>query len=270
MSCHTLGTSSFNLPVILCVAILLNEIIARIGERPSHFMGYRAQGLLEGYGVGWLIGIFTAGTAFLGVAMTGIMFPSVILTMTIVLAVIGTKGRRFSSVIFQIFRSFASLPLPWLAAVWLALIILALRTAAPGLYEDALVYHLAMPWQCIQMHRIPLSQVTFLFHLPMPLDIFYSLPIILGDDRLARWILAGAFVAGVSFVAGRALRRGESVSGWLAVPLILSICSVVDLPWLIKNDIAAAAFFVTGAILWRDKPRVVGALLLGGAVATKL
>jgi hypothetical protein len=149
-------------------------------------------------------------------------------------------------------------------------VILFLIISTPYVDEDSLVYHYAFPWQCLQIHGIPLSNVTFLFHLPLPIDLAFALPLILGDDRLAKCIIAGAFAALSAFVAGRCLARREFVVVWLT-PLIAFASSYNSMiAFVPKNDAVAIGCFVVGAILWRDGLRSTGALFFGGAVVTKL
>ncbi len=262
--------SSFSLPSLIALSALLSELLARIGAGPSQLFGYRADGPLDKFGVSWLFGLLAAGTAFLGLAMAGVFSPVPIAATTLGLAAAGGGRRLLPGYVIPAVRAVTTIPPGWLAALGLAALILLAKTTSSGLDEDCLIYHFGFPWQCLQNHRVPLDNITFLSHLPLPVDLVYAVPILLSDDRLARLLIVGAFASGSAFIAGRTLVRGNPPAAWLTPLLVLSAHYVLRLPWIPKNDLAAAAFLVTGAIMWREGPRVAGAFLLGGAVATKL
>jgi len=255
-------------PLLVVTGMLLQELLSRIGAGTARLAGHRPGTALEAYAVSWLAGILLLGTAFLGLALAGIFYPAIVATVAAALVVAGNGLRP--ALLQAAARELRLLPARWLVLLVPAALALVAVACSPSVDEDSLVYHLALPWQCLMLHRFPMEHVVFVLHLPLPVDLAYAVPILLGDDRLAKWMMAGAFGAAGAFMAGRGMRTGDTSGGLLAPLVALSAMYSFAIPSVPKNDAVAAACLVAGAFLWRANRGVTGALLLGGVAAAKL
>jgi len=265
--------TGFSLPLLLVAGLLLAEIVIRSGEAVSLLTAAKVRGSPRQSACDSLFGLMILGTAYLGLGLCGLLYPSAVAATALILAAFGRRlPLRIARVIAPV-RALTAAPSLWLAIPGFALAVLFPIVSSPTLFtihEDAFVYHLAFPWQSLVSHRIPLDHVAFIFHIPMPFDLACILPLVIGDDRLAKWMIAGALLAGSAFIAGSVRSDEGPAAMWLPLLLMLSVNWVLLFPGMPKNDMVAAACFVAGAMLWRDGSRSSGALLLGSAVATKL
>jgi len=275
---------SFGLPLLVASGVLLIELLARIGAGPARLAGYRPAGPLDLFGTAELLGIIALGTAFLGLALTGLFYPAAVLTTAILAASIGGGYKDPRGFVLPAARAVAGLPDRRFAVLALPALVPFLTASSPWLDEDSLIYHLAFPWQCLKIHRLPLENVIVLFHLPLPSDLALALPLVVGDDRLAKWMIAGAVAALCLFVVGRAKGRNGTAWAWLTPLVAFASSYVFFVSSVPKNDMVASGLLVAGALLWRDGSRstgaggersspsasFTGAIMLGGAVAAKL
>jgi len=264
--------TGYPLPVLLLLGIILTEVLLRMGNAPTRFIPMGGLSVWSRAGCNWLLGLFILGTAYLGLGLAGLLFPALIIAVPVVLASVGDNKKRAHVRLIEPLRELSGVPLPWLGGILVAAAIFAVIVASPTLFtlhEDAFVYHLALPWQSLIIHRLPLEHIPFISHLPLPVDLTYMLPMVLGDDRLAKWIVASSLFAGSLFIAGQGGSGSGGLTMWLPLLLMMSADRVLQFPGMTKNDLVAAALFVVGAILWRKRSRMAGALFLGCAVAAK-
>jgi len=253
---------------LAAAAAVLWDLLARAGASPAAWLRHRPLGSLDRWGFGFLLGLVALGTALLGVALTGLFAKPVVLAVLPALALAARAG--LPSPLALAVRAAVSLPRGGIAAAAFALLPAIAWLPSPRVDQDSLAYHLGFPAQCLLAGRSPLDWVPWTFHLSLPFDLAHAIPLALGEDRLARWLLLGAFAAGCAVVAGRALGRGDRRSGWLGPLLALSAPGFFWLTTVTKNDLGAAACLVAGAILWLEEGSPAGAALLGAAVAVKI
>src|SRR5689334_12860577 len=79
-------------PVVLALAAV--EGWARIGASPLAWLGGRRTGAAAREGARFLLGGATAGTALLGLALTGLFRPAGILPLLALLVLAAPRGRR--------------------------------------------------------------------------------------------------------------------------------------------------------------------------------
>jgi len=145
-----------------------------------------------------------------------------------------------------------------------------LRCLVPELEQDSYVHHLALPAQWLLRHRAVLTASPLTFHLPAPLECAWALPLVLGDERLAK-VAVMACAAGACLVWAA---RARGVARWLGPVLAYALLPVFNLAATAKSDVAAAAMVVAGALLTagggRGIPgRTAGWALVGCGVAAK-
>ena len=225
------------------------------------------------------VGLGVAGTALLGLALTGLFFPSLIwaafLLPSLAAGVAGERGSPLWEVLRRGLPSFPSSTAGIAAAVILAAALLAF---VPGLVgpedeQDAFLYGLGLPWQALVIHRLPLADVPIAFHMPAPTEMMFALPLALGDERGAKCLLLilvlGALGA-TAALAAKAEPARPRVTGWLTAVIPLSLAYLPGLTVRSKSDAAAAALLVTAVCLRMAGRILPAALLTGFAVSAKL
>ncbi|MEK7474232.1 MAG: hypothetical protein AAB152_01240 [Candidatus Coatesbacteria bacterium] len=224
---------------------------------------------LERFGLGWLLGAAALGVTYLGISLVGLCTAFVLVAALAALVAAASAGRARRWLLVDAVREAWGAAPRWLISIVVAALPFAVIWCVPDTEQDCYVYHLGLPWQTVLTHRLLLTKVPAAFHLALPADLLYALPISLGDERLAKWMLASWFVAAMGVFAARALRqrRPGALAGIL---LILACPGVTYLAVNTKNDLAAAALFATGALLQLDGRWRLGALLLGVCLAVKL
>ncbi len=131
-------------------------------------------------------------------------------------------------------------------------------------------YHLGAPWQYLQTHRVLFEHIPYYFHSTLQVDFTFAIPLLLGDDRLAKWMVVSYFFAASAVFAARCRRDGAQGAGWIGPLLALSIGQLLWLVTVAKNDIPAASLFVAGCVLTQARRWTLGAALLGLCVAAKI
>lgn len=256
--------------LLAAVSAVLAEAAASVGCGLLALIRARTTGALEKFGLGLLAGWGVAGTALLGLALVGTFYP-VVIAGTGLLLIVGARASsgRGSLVLAAISEA--------RGVGWLGLGILAAGFApvVPGMmvpeFEiDCEIYHLGLAGQYLEAHRALLSLVPAPFHLPLPIDISFVVPLILNDDRLAKWMVASMFAAAAAVVVADARRNGSPLAGWAGVLLLLSTGTVLWLVRTSKNDVPAAALFMAGAVVFMSGRRRPGSLLLGLCVTAKI
>ena len=263
-------TFLLNLLTALAGAAVLAEIMARAGAVPAVFVRHIPRSALEECGVGFLLGIHAFGTLLLGLAACGLFRPVPLALFLLAAVAIGScvRGWRRSAAL----AALGELPRPVLLMVpflLAAAIPVVLGLVIPSLEQDSYEYHLAFGWRCLQTGKVTGGLVPYVFHLPLPVDLAGSLGLPFGEERVGQWVAAGCWLAAGLVFMGRLVREERTLAGFAGLLLPLAAVSFTYLMASGKNDIPAAACFVAGALLWRRGGSVVGALLLGCAVAGK-
>jgi tetratricopeptide (TPR) repeat protein len=251
-------------------AILAAELLSRLGAAPARFCSLGRGTRLEEFGVGYLTGISTVGTAFLGLACAGLFTKTVVLALFLGLILASRRSWKAASIVFAAFREYRAV-----GAIWILLLAaLALPTAvamlAPETEQDAFIYHLGSVWQLLQTGRLSVDYAPLSFHLPLPVEMNYAIPLALGDDRMAKWMLAICFAAATAIFGSRMISIRNPSAAWLGPVIAMGTSDFWHLLSTTKNDVAAAALFVSGALLLRYGRPGIGALLLGTCCAAKL
>ena len=260
---------AFSVLKLSIVGLLLNEYFARIGLGYLALLGYKPAAPLVRFGTGFLAGLGIIGPAFLGLAFSGLFSAIPILA---VMAALASGSRGFLTgrpVLWEAGVELGGARLPVLAAILAGLAPVIFFLFVPSLEQDSYTLHLGAPWQYLQAHRILLESIPFTFHFSHPLEMSFAIPLLLGDDRLASWMVFTAFmsVAGI-FASGR-IREGRGLALVAGILLAVSLFPVLSFISTAKIDPAAAAYFAAGCFLWRERKWPVGALLMGFSIAAK-
>ncbi|MEK7475114.1 MAG: hypothetical protein AAB152_05710 [Candidatus Coatesbacteria bacterium] len=253
---------------LTAAAAVLWELLARAGASPATWLRHRPVSALDRWGVTGLLGLIAFGTSLLGLALTGLFVPVLVLAALPVVALAGRPRGIIASPMAGAVAEASRFPRLALAALGLGALPAVPWFLCPGVDQDTLAYHLGFPWTCLGLHRMPLTEVPWTFQLSLPFDLAHALPLVLGEDRLARALLLGAAAAATAVVAGRF--RGDRNVGWLGGLLALSSPALLGLSTVTKNDLAGAACLVAGGVLWLEAGSLTAAVLLGAAVAVKL
>jgi len=256
--------------LFLVGSLIVAEFVARAGGCVLPWWRSARRPFLTRWGLAVLVGLAGWGLAFLGLALTGLFFPGILIATGVAMGLALPSGRRLECLTAGAGRAWGAVGrLP--AA---ALAVAGLLVACPALVRetsfDSLVYHLGVPWQFLQAHRAILSDIQLQFQFSLPVEMVFGLPVALGDDRFARMLMVLAFAAGNAVFAGRMLEKGRPGPAWVGPLLVLAAPVIAWVASLSKSDSAAAAYLVAGALLTAEGGWGLGALLLGCAVAAKL
>jgi tetratricopeptide (TPR) repeat protein len=258
------------------LAALFVELVTRTGGAVARVVMRRRPGesYLLLFGSGFLLGLGALSGAILGLALTGLYYPAVIVAAFLVVPATGylarrDLARRELSPLLAALKESRELGWPAAAALTLALVPVLSNMLTPELEMDSLFYHLGAPWQFLLAHRARLENVPFLFQMSLPIEMVFSIPLVLGDDRLAKVISFGCFIAATAVFAGRSLKRGGTDPVWQGTLLALATGGFYWLVASSKSDMFAASAFVAGALLAMEGHGAAGAVLLGLAVAGK-
>ncbi|MEK7474940.1 MAG: tetratricopeptide repeat protein [Candidatus Coatesbacteria bacterium] len=210
---------------------------------------------------------FPAGYAgvslgYLGLALTGLWFPRVLLPVLVLpgLVAVLVRGRRLLP------RGTA-----WPAADGPGVLALAVLTCvvpwalAPETHPDGWEYFLAGPARWLAAHRFSVRGGTPPLHYPDIAEMLYVLPVWLGLDAVAKWLNALAMLCGALSVASLLPRESRSMGLLLfvtaATPLFLMTTG--------KNEGFAAGFVLLAvACAWRNA-WTAGGFFAGLALSTK-
>lgn len=255
---------------VVAVALLLAEAGARPGLALLGWLGARLRRPLERAALGLLVGMVGFGTAMLGVACAGVFFPPVIVAVAVGLLAASWRVAPRSSVLAETWAGARAAGLPAALGIAATLLPAAFALLTAETEHDSFLYHLGVPWQFLQFHAAQVDNVSWTFHYPLPIDLSFVVPILLGDDRLAKWMVAGCWLAANAVWLDRAARRGGGRLTWLGAWLMLGGISTFWLLTRTKNDLPAAALIVAGMLVHAEGRGLLGALLLGAGAAAKL
>lgn len=217
-----------------------------------------------------LAGWCAVGTALLGLAAAGLFRPAAVAGVlgAWALACAAVTGRRpaLPALAGWVVRLYG-----WhrgAGAVVLGLLMsLALRAGTPELEGDAHLYHLALTDGWRAGGKLLIEHIPFAQQLPLPFDAAFAPAVLFGEDRIARWLVLLAFVAGL----GLAERAGTTSAGvLLAVAFILSGYLAGRFATVAKNDVVAAVAVAAGVLRVAAGRRASGWLLCGLGIAGKL
>ena len=180
----------------------------------------------------FLTGCWMYGMLALVAGLAGLFRAPVLLGLAAVLAAVGRWQRPGWGL--------RSLLPPLLAC----LVLIPIALAWPFFY-DALVYHLALPWQWLVEGRIAAHGEDLFSSFPPLTQLVYAAPMAVGFDRAAALLHLVTFVLGGAAIAGLARRLGAS-RGWARcagalLPLLPAAIIVPGVP-------AAEGFAVAGAV----------------------
>jgi len=255
---------------LLSWTFLAVEIVSRIGAGLAAFLDGRQGSRLERLGTGFLLGLPCLGTALLGMALTGLFYPIAIwgLPVAMVAATWHLWKPARSLVADGIGETgFPGAAIAALAAVIAAVIVFLLLM--PDLQQDSYIYHFGSTWQFGTVHRALFDWVPCAFSLSLPVEMTYIYPIMLGDDRLAKWIVSACFLLACAMWYSRNRDEVGERLAWLGPMLALASWHILAMVTESKNDIAASSFFVAGAILILGGRRTAGYALLGACAGAK-
>jgi hypothetical protein len=160
-------------------------------------------------------------------------------------------------------------------ALWqrigLALLVLPflLWLGMPENVVDCYLYHLGAIDQWMQAHRVLTDNVPLSHHFPLPFDMGFYYPLLLGDDRAAKGLVFLSFFAGTTAFIGLRKKKMSAVVVWLAIVVSLSAGTMLHFATVAKNDVVGAACCVVGAASLLDRRFLMGALFSGMGVAAK-
>ena len=255
---------------VLAFLLAFNEGMARAGAGLLRWLGHRARGPLEGLGAGVLVGTVCLGTCLLGLALTGLFYPSLVIVAALLLACSSPRDLfRAGSRLRDALGEASAVGKAGGALFILAAIPVFFPLLVPVMDQDCYVYHLGAPWMFLGSHRALLDQVPLMFHLSLPFETAFALPLALGDDRFARAMTASCFMGAGAVFAQWRLDRGDRTGAWLGLVVPFAAAHVPLLAADAKNDAASAACFVAGAVLSLRGGWAAAALLFGAAVAAK-
>jgi tetratricopeptide (TPR) repeat protein len=251
------------------LAVLLAEAFGRAGRAPLAVVRRRDTGPLAAWGLAYLAGLLSFGTAMLGLALAGVLYPSTVLAVLGMLALAG-PGRSFTPLrLAAAARELRAIPPAGRAFLGVCLLPLVLSLFIPDFNQDTWQYHLGMPWHFLRSHRALLSEVPLTFLTPLPFDLSHVTAILAGDDRLVQWTVFTCFAAVAAVFASFALardRKWEAVAGLAGALAAGHLYRVAS--WS-KNDMGAVACFASGFLLWRARERLPALFMFGLALAAK-
>jgi len=258
------------------LAVLVIEGAVRIGEGARRLLSRRRPGILERFGVDYLLGIIVLGTAGLGLAAAGLFHPGPLVAVFVCLAMAGFRPDP------RMFLCAASLAeftgrtrarpggLAGCIALFLGLATSLVWVLVPETEIDSYVSHLGAPDQFLASGRILLDHVQLSMRIPLPVDMTFAYALILGDDRIGKCMSLAGFAAACAVFAAECFRKGSFTASWLGPLMAISLFSVMWQAPITKNDMIGSAMVVSGFLLARRRVYPEGALLLGAGLAVKV
>lgn len=264
-----LGTAVWSVVKVAGVGFAAAELAARGGEAPVRFIGRSRWSPGERAALGFLLGWAAFGTALLGLAATGLFFgPLIIGVLVVMVAGIGA-GQGLKSRIAAMLKSAGGEG--WWSRVIVAAALVP-AAAALALYDhtwDSAVYHLGFPWQLLLAHRMMLDAVPMPFWTPLPVDIAWAVPLVLGDERVGKALVLIHLLALAAIWQERCRRQRNPEAGWLGVVLVLASGLTLSMLTDCTNDLPASCQCVAGMLLTMGGAWGAGAALLGCGIAAK-
>lgn len=252
------------------IAVILWEVASQVGQGIARFASAKKADSLDTFGYGLLLGWPVLGIVYLGLSLTGVLYPSLIVISGLVLAFFKPETLRPRLLIVDAARAFGPGTKPGLILFAACLMPFVFHIIVPELDVDCYIYHLGVPWQFLQSHRVLIDFIPRQFHLPLPIEMTYVLPMALGEAHLAKWVNLSFFLAVSAIFAARHIRLGDRTTALLGPMLVLPLFQLCWLLPLSKNDVASGALVVAGVLAHGKKQWILSALLFGCGVAAKL
>ncbi len=154
----------------------------------------------------------------------------------------------------------------------------ALGMLVPDAQEDTYIYHLANPEQFLRLHRFIAEGPALVHHgSPLTAEFVYALAVALKLDALPHLMQVIPFVAAMGLLVGWCVRLGGPAAGWMTAGAVATFGLVGAQMVIAKNDLAAAAYPLAGAVLMvrglfggSSRWLIVSAVLFGCGAAVKL
>jgi tetratricopeptide (TPR) repeat protein len=254
---------------MLVLAALGAETSGRAGAGLLGLFGRVRYGALERFGLGFMAWWLLLGTGYLGLGLVGLFHPYVLIGLAAAMAA-GSRGAwARGCYLLDAARECRPMGKWGLIVLGLAFLPAALRMLTFDNEATSFTYHLGYPWHLLVERWALLENVCMSYHLPLPVDASMALGLLTGDDRLTKWEAGIFFWCAAAVYASQVLREGGRRSAWLGPLLMMVNGYVLTLFGTSKNDLAAAALFVGGALLVRRGSWSFGSLLLGLCAAAK-
>ncbi len=222
-----------------------------------------------------LFGFALMGVAHLGLALTGLFTPGLVWVLPV--AGLWLPGARRLARAVRGGLGRVTLPAPRgpLALACLPVVPAAILMLAPDAHVDAWSYHFLIPDQILRAHKYVAEGASLAFGFPLSAEFVFAPALAAGLDALPHWLQLAPFVAAVLQLGWWAERAGGPGTGWMAGAALLTFGHVQQMLVSGKNDLAAAAYPIAGALaLGRSLAGERGwlapsALLFGAGVGMK-
>lgn len=222
----------------------------------------------------WLLctglGFGLIGIVMLGLALSGALWPSLVMAMSVALVVLAP--RRLWADFGTDLREMVAVRLPLTLRIFLLLSLATalLRALAPPTAWDALVYHLTVPQRILMAGRwLPFNDILPHEDFPMLMSSLYLLAMLMRGDIAAQCIhlLFGLMTLGLIALTTRQMSSREAVPTALAITLSIPIVMLLS-SWA-YSDIALT-FYTLAAVYayqrWLTE-RTQGYLIVAGLMA---
>jgi hypothetical protein len=228
----------------------------------------------ERVAIGVLLGFIVIGAGYFGLALTGLFYPALLFVGLGAALVIPGIRRRWRDPRPSI-RMDAKMG--WLVFASIPGLFAFIAAFLPDSHGDVFLNHLCVPEQLLRVHRFSSENISIVYQYPHTAEFIYALGVFTGEDAVVHLIQLAPFLAAVMLIAGWSARQVGGTAGWITVGLIASFGLVDQMMIVAKNDLAAAAYPVAGAVcitrglfspsrVWL----VMGMLLLGCGAAVKV
>jgi tetratricopeptide (TPR) repeat protein len=203
-------------------------------------------------------GFTMLGSAFTALGLAGLFYPSILFAVpSLAILTLMFPGHRTRLQPFHPGNIFRGLPPTILVVAALMLV--------PDTWVDTLWFHLAVPENCLRIHRSVSTGASFLFQMQFMSEHLFALALPGGNDAFAHFIGLVPFTAAVFFL----LRRiGPPIPGspaWTTSMVVFGTGTVALQAILSKNILSSSAGAIAGAVLiMKGVERGQRALLAGG------
>ncbi|HEU4403650.1 MAG TPA: hypothetical protein VFT43_16265, partial [Candidatus Polarisedimenticolia bacterium] len=213
--------------------------------------------------IDFLLGAWIAGAAMLACGLAGAFRPAVLILVVAALAAAGRwsrQGWRWRSLLPGIVPACLLLPV----------------ALAPPFFYDALVYHLALPWQALREGRIAPHPEDLFAAFPPLAQLINAAPLATGLDRVPALLHLASFVAAAAALVCVARRLGApAVLAALAGATLLLLPALALVPGLPASEGWAIAPVIAAIAIVLDRRQSIGravlaGFLLGAASAARL
>jgi len=215
-------------------------------------------------GFGW------AAVAFLllGLALTGLFFPPLVLAAVLAAGFAGLRGWRRSLGLAPgrpdrgTFLVFAVAGAPGL--------LLMFANILPDGFYDTYASHMAAPDHVLKLHRLVTANQHYTINYQLHSELLNALAVILNRDEIAHLISLIPFVAGLGVASAWLARLCGSRTAALAAGLSLDLGGLWWVMLRGKNDPAVAGFCVMALVFAVRRRYALSAACWGIALATKM